>query len=861
MNRLLTILFTIICVGALALPAHAEFSYGAGNAVSPDAVIDANTVTARVVKDPGQLPGGPLAEGLAGDFVLKNHRAAFTIAGVRPGSGVHVFGGVVEDAAILRTEPDGARRWYNAMGTGSVFPIFFEGSEPLIGMRVFAPVKAEILKDGSDGEAIVRVTGRDADFAILADMFQRSPNAIRILVTIDYILRPDSQVLEIRTTIENKSKKAKAVNMGYGFLVGDGVRPFAPGPGFDEDKFSKGGPYSFFAAAGPSVSYGWFSDSAQINVHLILTRHIITSFDALRAKPGETATVSHYWAVGGGDIASIADMVQSHNKEMKTGLVSGTVLDAAGMPAPDAVVNILNAGGEYLNMARVGADGAFSLSLPAGEYSVQATSDIRQDPLAQSITVKGADEIKLDIAVPDPARLTLDIKDDKGKNIPATVSLKAVDAPPSAADNRFYRLQKFSAGFALTHFCPNTKETIRIKPGKYDMYVSRGLEYEYVKKTIEIPEGGEIAEAVTLPRVVDTAGWLCGDFHLHAESSHDSSDLRIWKVAGLAAAGVEIPVATDHDRVADYTPAIQALGLEREIKSIKGDEITSARFGHFNAFPLTYDPAAPNQGAVVWMGLSPGEFFQAARDNNPAPRVVQINHPRTAAFGYLAYIDYRPETATAGHPELLSFNFDAIEVLNGTFYEVVPGTMQDWFSRLDRGHRVTGTGNSDSHRVFTLEAGYPRNYVRSATDIPGDMVEADFIQSILGQHVTVSGGPFITAAIDGKGPGETASAQHGQAMVDITVQAPSWILFDKVTVLQGGKEIASLDVTGAETPVRFAKKVPMKVTADTWVIVIAEGGQDLFPVYPGTHAYSFTNPIFIDADGNGVYDPPLKESE
>ncbi len=834
-----------------APPTRVHFNYCAGNPAG--AALDANTVRAEIAQDNSQLPGGPLAEGVPGDFVLKNNLAAFTIAGVRPGSGVNPFGGVVEDAAILYEGEDGSLRWHNAMGTGGVFPVFFLGSEPLMGMRVFAPIKAEILKDGSDGEAVVRVTGRDASFDVLNEMLGRNPAALRILITIDYILRPDSRELEIRTSIENKNKKALAVNMGYGVLVGDGVRPFAPGPGFDEDAFTKNGPYPFVAAAGPSVSYAWVSKGAQIKIPLILSKHIITVFDTLRAKPDESASVSHYWIVGNGDVASVA----WRSLGIEPGKVSGRVSNASGAPVADAVVSVLDAEGDYLNMAHVDGKGRFALNLPQGEYVIRATSETRTDAEPQTITVKNGHQ-ELSFTMSDSARLHIDIGDSSLKNIPVTVSLKPVDPVSGAANGKYYRMKKYGGGFSLTHFSASGNETIEVKPGKYDVYVSRGLEYEYVKKTIEAEAGAEAYMSVVLPRVVDTAGWLCGDFHLHAESSHDSSDLLIWKVAGLAAAGVEIPVATDHDRVTDYDPAIRELGLEREIKAIKGDEISTPRLGHFNAFPLTYDPAAPNQGAIAHMGLSPAQLFQASRDNNPAPRVVQINHPRTPAFGYFAYIDYDPQTASSPFPDLLSFDYDAIEVLNGTWYGGLPDTLLDWFSRLDRGHRVTGTGNSDSHRIFTLEAGYPRNCVRSPTDIPGDMDEPAFIQSVLKQQVTVMAGPFITASISGKSFGETVTAKGGRADLDITVQAPSWLTFDKVTVLVGGKETASFNVQGRETPVRFKRTVPISAAADTWVVVVAEGADDLFPVYPGAHSYSFTNPIYLDVDGNGEYDAPVK---
>ena len=586
--------------------------------------------------------------------------------------------------------------------------------------------------------------------------------------------------------------------------------------------------------------------------------HVLSSYGTLKMKPGASASLSHYMLVAGGDIASVYKDYYAFNKTEGTGTLTGVVLDSAGAPAADAEIHVLDAAGAYVNLAHADSEGRFSMALPPGDYSVQATSDTRPDPRAQPVSVEPGKNADVRITMDNPALLAFEVRDDQGRAIPATVALKASPPVPSVVRNRkFYWFKATGGGFDALHFSTTGAETIAVKPGAYTAYYSRGFEYEIAEQQITLSPGETVARSITLPRVVDTAGWLSGDFHIHSAPSHDSNDLVAWKVSGIAAMGLEVPVATDHDRVTDYAPAIHELGLDREVKSIIGQEITTQRLGHINAFPLLSDPAGRNQGAIEWLGLTGPEIFQAARDNNGTPRVVQLNHARESALGYLSYVGYDPETGKAADAKNFNFTFNAMEILNSSGYVSVPRLMDDWISFLNRGHRVTGAGNSDSHSVYNLQVGYPRNFVKSATDVPGDVVEGDFIQSVLGQHVTVCGGPFITATLAGAGPGDTVTAKNG-AQLDITIQAPSWVKFDKVTVLEGGTEFLSLDVPGNETPVRFKKTVDVNPAGDTWYVVIAEGAEDLFPVYPGVHAYSFTNPIYVDADGNGTYDAPLK---
>ncbi len=62
--------------------------------------------------------------------------------------------------------------------------------------------------------------------------------------------------------------------------------------------------------------------------------------------------------------------------------------------------------------------------------------------------------------------------------------------------------------------------------------------------------------------MVDTRGWISADLHVHAVPSLDAPTPLVERVRSLAAAGVEVAVATDHNVVTDYAPAIRERGLE-----------------------------------------------------------------------------------------------------------------------------------------------------------------------------------------------------------------------------------------------------------------------------------------------------------
>src|ERR1039457_1596270 len=110
-------------------------------------------------------------------------------------------------------------------------------------------------------------------------------------------------------------------------------------------------------------------------------------------------------------------------------------------------------------------------------------------------------------------------------------------------------------------------EEIRVPLGSYDIYVSRGPEWDVsVNRKVKIgPEGAKVV--AKLRHVVDTAGWLSADFHVHAAPSPDSIVPLSHRILEFVADGIDMIVSTDHNVVTDYAPTIRQLGLGTLITS------------------------------------------------------------------------------------------------------------------------------------------------------------------------------------------------------------------------------------------------------------------------------------------------------
>ena len=404
---------------------------------------------------------------------------------------------------------------------------------------------------------------------------------------------------------------------------------------------------------------------------------------------------------------------------------------------------------------------------------------------------------------------------------------------------------------------------VAVPVGIYDVTFSRGLEWTISTQRVTLTPASVELHA-RLKHVITTPKWVSGDFHVHAASSPDSRVPMRDRVYEFVADGVDLIVSTDHNVVSDYQPVIEELHATRYLASAAGDEITTADWGHFGAFPLPHEMETEGNGAIPVNGKSPTEIFGSVRRTAPGA-VIDIHHPRLDKdIGYfnLGQFDDQHDTSTR---KGFSYDFDAIEILNGyqdTNRRTIDRVMTDWFALLDRGHLVTATGNSDSHHMTYNLGGYPRNYVLVDNDEPAMVTGAAVAKGVKAHHAFFTTGPIIDFAVGATGIGDLAPALGGKAIAEITVRAAPWIAVSRVMLYVAGHEVKRWVVPEGDQVVRFHTSYPLVVATDTYAVVRVEGDRSLAPVVGGgagaaVTPFALTNPIFLDANGNGTYDPAL----
>jgi len=406
---------------------------------------------------------------------------------------------------------------------------------------------------------------------------------------------------------------------------------------------------------------------------------------------------------------------------------------------------------------------------------------------------------------------------------------------------------------------------VRVPHGAYDIYVSRGLEWDrYVARNVRLDARGFELRA-PLRRAFETPGWISADFHVHAAKSSDSRVPMIDRVYEFAADGVEMIVSTDHNVLSDYAPYIAEAGAGKYLHSAIGDELTSNGWGHFGAFPLPEDLEAPGGGSVLLRGRNAHDFFRDIRAIAP-DAVIDIHHPRIdQEIGYFNLGQLDSANDEARRPGF-SYDFDAVEVLNG--YQdperrSVDRNIEDWFSLIEHGHLVTATGNSDSHHLKLNIGGFPRNYVAVAEDRPAALKSIEVARAVKGHHSFFTTGPFVDLRVNRGRLGEVVLAKEGKAHVEIDVSAAPWVAVSEVRVYLDGKEKERFAVPPSSESLRFHKTLDWTLQRDGFVVVRVDGDKPMTPIVGDNKRFTvyplaLTNPVFLDVDGNGAFDAPKR---
>ncbi len=402
---------------------------------------------------------------------------------------------------------------------------------------------------------------------------------------------------------------------------------------------------------------------------------------------------------------------------------------------------------------------------------------------------------------------------------------------------------------------------LSLPTGDYVIRAGRGFEWGLAEAKLRVRPGSSQDLALSLVRQVDTRGWIAVDSHIHTltHSGHGDATLRE-RILTIAGEGIELAIATEHNHHADYGPAVEAAGLTGEFATVVGNEVTTKQ-GHFNAFPIEPGAAVVNHLETDWAKLLP------AIRATPGVRVITLNHPRDLHSGFVPLGEAEFDASTGIHRRGADFKIDAIEVItSGAMQSDIELLYRDWFALLNRGHRLSAVGSSDSHDVIRFLLGQGRTYVAAPDEDPS-RVDLDRVWSSYEEgRVRVSLGLLVDLRVDEKfGIGDLVTSPGETVNVEVIVSGPSWTRADRVVLYANGELLQESKI---DDPGRAGEKARMtwgipRPGKDTFLVAIASGPGTTEAFWPIPRPYQpsspvfeprvigSTNPVWIDGDGDG----------
>ncbi|HEV7734731.1 MAG TPA: hypothetical protein VGR62_21340 [Candidatus Binatia bacterium] len=838
---------------------------------------------ATVISNPASLIEGPLSRGRLGDILMANDKLQVVIR--QPGRTtlqIGTYGGNIIDADRQRTDGterdnfEGMAPGINLENTANYTSVVILNDGSNGNPAVVRATGPDDLLDFINPSSVV--AGFGFTFPASAD-----DTNLPVDVQTDYILDDGVPYVRMETTLTNTGASPLPFFFAD-YLNGSGqIELFQPVYGFGEPLLTTSCATStyvpctagtcdlcnFTAYSGEDlasgVSYGYihgFNGSTAfttsgVNVALLGREAVLTLIGAAgpnftlaaTGNPGDALTFTRYFAVGTGSVASIID-IRNQIQGITTGTLRGKVT-IGNDPIANADVAVTGTvtpgplGAPTRNVVthfRTGVDGTYSGTVPAGAYTVQANKDGRlaAAPASAAVNIGAGAAVAQDFTLPAPGGLRVVVTDENGDPSPAKVQLVGFDPSPDLLNTQSILglINNLTAvfgepaedglvhGISFVTFAPRTGDTgvQETEPGNYQLVVSRGPRYSAATQNVTITAGSTLTVPVQIAKVMDTPGYIAGDWHVHSIDSPDAEVTREERVATMLAEGMDFFTPSDHSVRVSFADTIASMGVGDLIGTATSEEITTFDYGHFNSWPLTIDPLDVDGGGVdhgragVLPGqdfpslgnysLAPAEIFTLAH-SDPRANLIQINHMKsffnrdgldidTAEAGTGPPQSHTPAAARRLDPGVTNFfdtGFDALEVWigtdgrNGQLNDFLGENIGDWFNLLNQGILRTGVASSDTHQRRTTQLN-ARTWVASAVSAPSDLA-ADpetLAGNVVAGRTIGSNAPFFTVdvttplATGGLGIGQSTlvSTNDGTATVTLDIKSPRWAEFDRV---------------------------------------------------------------------------------
>ena len=453
------------------------------------------------------------------------------------------------------------------------------------------------------------------------------------------------------------------------------------------------------------------------------------------------------------------------------------------------------------------------------------------------------------------AQLTLDIRDEQGRSVPARVAVLGSDDRAAApADSWMHGDDGFDRALqsAETHYfdCMATC-TVEAPPGETKIWVQRGFKYLPWRQTVKLAAGNAVAVPVKLqPNDLPATfgSFVSADLHVHMNygGHYRNTPENLARQAGAEDLDTVFDlIVNKEERVPDiayFRPGPDPAS-GNGVLILHSQEYHTSYWGHLGLLGLSDHYLTPGFSAYQNSPLA------SAYPDNGA--IADLAHAQRALVGYVHPFDDEPSTDKTLTNELPA------DVANGKvdYMEIVgfsdhKSTASVWYRLLNLGYRIPAGAGTDAMANYADLRG-PVGMNRVFLDTAGDRSEAALLAALKAGRSFASNGPLLGLDIDGKHPGGVIE-RASPATIYYRVALRSPVPVQHLELVENGKVVKAFALTGDRRS--FDGEGDLPVATSGWVVLRAwNDGSDpqVLDIYP----YATTSPVYLELPGGLAADP------
>ncbi len=776
-----------------------------------------------------ERPGGKEADGIVGDFVIRNDKVEVLISGNLP----------------LRRPNMSAFYGEGNHTPGCLYDLTLHGADN-DQITIFTP-------SGQRGPvSYVKVDETTGDGTVGIETVVTAAKAGGVSRRHQYLLADGWQGVLIVSTFTNTTLEEQPV------ALGDAWTQMRSKGTIDRISWSD----AINSADKCGYAYSWVEESGAS----------VPESDSVKLAPGETLKVARFLAVGISP-AEAHGIVAKRRDPSATGTLRVVLKDPAGKGVKSARAALK--GREEANpFAYPDDDGLAVFEYFAGRHEL-VVEDLGRGNVTIPVELKAGEVNTVEVSLPAASQIRFSITGEEGGDSPCKVQFHPLDEGAKLDLGPTDRAH----GCVDQWHSETGKFVVPLPVGSYRVVVTRGPEHDAITEEVTLSAGREVEIKGLLKRTVMTPGWVSTDFHNHSTPSGDNTCGTADRLINLAAEQIEFAPTTEHNRLFDWEPTIKRLGLSPFLKTVPGMELTGSG-AHFNSFPFKPEPAKQDGGAPVWQrdprlnAIVLRDFQGIERD-----RWVHLNHPDMAENFVDRNGDGRADGGYAYFGKLLdgleTQNYSGSEILTGVPFKIVPArtglgnqvsTLREfvWLQLLNQGLRVWGVAVNDAHHVYNNGVGSWRTYVPSNTDDPAKIDWREMSRNAKAGRMVLSSGPYLEVSTESGAIAGGFDRVSGELALNVKVQCANWLDIDRVQVLVNGRQDPRYNFTReangkmfGDGVVKFDHRLALDLSEDSHLIVVAMGESHSLAKGFGTSSQArikpcaYNNPIYVDVDGNG----------